>query len=190
MVAWESVHSREEGDSGLLRSNPASIEELCGRSLDALSTVSFPVFSNCSLQAGGVAPGSDANPGSSVPTGSRVLTFSAACGSPAPGNSSKLMSWKHCGISRVLQEYPWYLLNLSKLSTVRFFSPKCKEISLLSKQWYTFVLLTEMCVFPHPIPLSPRVMGGCGEMGEHSLGHAASVALLYSWVRLCPREWV
>lgn len=123
MVAWESVHGREKGDLGLLRSNPASIQKLCGRSLGALSTVSFPVFSNCSLQARGVAPGSDANPGSSVPTGSRVLTFSAACGSPAPGNSSKLMSWKHCGFSSVLQEYPQYLLNLSKLSTVRFFFP-------------------------------------------------------------------
>lgn len=47
-----------------------------------------------------------------------------------------------------------------------------------------------MCVFPHPFPLSPRVVGGCGKMWEHSPGHAASVALLYSWVRLCPLEWV
>lgn len=51
----------------------------------------FPMFSDRSLQAGGVTPGPHANTRSTVSTGPGVPTFPAACRPPAPRNSGKLM---------------------------------------------------------------------------------------------------
>lgn len=100
MVAWESAHGQGRVTWAFSEAPQLPLKSSAwGVWVPVNSVVS--VFSNCSLPRG-VAPGSDANPGSSVPQDPESLPFRQPVDPSAPGNSSKWMSWKHCGFSSVL----------------------------------------------------------------------------------------